>query len=212
MKFVPQICAGVLAAALMTSAAHAAVTRYDITATASGTLNGVAFTDQSLDLVLMGDPATLTQQNPFPGFIFEEINPLVSVEAEIAGVGNATLNVATRLGMADAGSVENTLFLAPADGLSFDLVDMVIPSDFATFSFQGPLAPVDAVPFLADFGNFQNVKTSLGLLTFTDASNAALSISAPAPEPATWAMFLTGFTGMGILLRRRQSQGHRHVA
>jgi hypothetical protein len=207
MKFVPQICAGVLAAALTASAAHAAVTRYDITATASGTLNGVAFTDQSLDLVIMGDPDTLAQHTPFPGFTFESINPLASVQADIGGVGNATLNLVAALGMADAGSVENTLFLAPADGLSFDLVDMTIPSDFSTFSFKGPLAPVAGLPFLVDFSGFQNEATSLGPLSIASVSGAAFSISA-APEPATWAMLLAGFAGTGMMLRRRRRAAH----
>jgi hypothetical protein len=67
MKFSPQICACGFAAALMASGANAAVTRYDITATASGTLNGVAFTGQSLDLVILGGSRYPDSTQSVPG-------------------------------------------------------------------------------------------------------------------------------------------------
>lgn len=49
--------------------------------------------------------------------------------------------------------------------------------------------------------------TGLDIITlaYNASSNAVLYSTGAIPEPATWAMMLTGFFGMGALLRRRRN-------
>jgi len=192
--------ASLAAALVLAGSAGAAVTRYDITATMSGSLGGVAFTDQTVDFKFFGDPATLTEQSPFPGFTFKSIDPLVSTEADITGFAGAVLTETTRVGIADISGPNNTVFLAPSGGIGFDLFDLVLPVEYASFDFKGPLAPTHDM-FGTGF-TVDNVATSQGALSITSATNTTFSITPVAvPEPSTWALLLSGFLGVGAMLR-----------
>jgi hypothetical protein len=61
---------------------------------------------------------------------------------------------------------------------------------------------------VSSFYLWNNVGTGAIHLTNTDGwSNAVLYTSgAPVPEPATWAMMLLGFAGIGISMRRRRAK------
>ncbi|HEY3949162.1 PEPxxWA-CTERM sorting domain-containing protein [Phenylobacterium sp.] len=188
--------------------AAAAQMRYDITFTDTGTLNGVAFTDQSVDISMIGDPGALTPQTPFPGFTVETIDPLVSATVSIGGGPAATFDFATRLGLTtvDNGGFE-TLFFSRTGVLGSDIADLVLAVDPATFDFSKPMAPL-ATPFpLFDTSTDTTpIQTSQGVLIFTDQAPATDGTFAIAgvPEPAAWALMLTGFFSAGAALRRRR--------
>lgn len=60
--------------------------------------------------------------------------------------------------------------------------------------------------------NFSGYDATPGVFTFTAQGNqissfSAAAISAPVPEPGTWALMLLGFGAVGYSLRRRRSVG-----
>jgi len=91
------------------------------------------------------------------------------------------------------------------------------------FTYNGPDFQTSGGPFVSlttlaglsalsiygdsDFGAFSAVAVrNAGTTTGTLAYNVGqVSVPSPAPEPGTWALFLTGFTGLGIMLRRRRT-------
>lgn len=83
----------------------------------------------------------------------------------------------------------------------------------ASFSFTGPMATVPVYFQLSTQGslglaNFSNTATiTLDALpngvSFTSASGDFLADSGAIPEPSTWVIMLVGFSGLGVLARRR---------
>ena len=59
-----------------------------------------------------------------------------------------------------------------------------------------------------DAGTYSNLPEGQRMLADNLTVNATvLSAIAPVPEPATWAMLIAGFGGVGALMRRRRSVG-----
>lgn len=84
-------------------------------------------------------------------------------------------------------------------GLTGDFLDCNGNAAFATYDLMNNLSP--------KLGNFQNVapegvQTTGGYLIFTAVDS--LAFSATVPEPATWALMLAGFAGLGGALRSRR--------
>ena len=72
----------------------------------------------------------------------------------------------------------------------------------AASNFDSYDAVSDTGPFSIDVLKFDDLQTKAGPDIFFDSINRA-TFTAFVPEPATWAMMLVGFGGLGALLRRR---------
>lgn len=100
-----------------------------------------------------------------------------------------------------------------------DLYNIVISSStpgitFSSATISGPGGVLSLLPF-PDSTSLKLANASLGIgsYTFAFAGNNAnvggaltgnVTISAPVPEAATWAMMILGFGAMGIAIRRRR--------
>jgi hypothetical protein len=56
---------------------------------------------------------------------------------------------------------------------------------------------------------FRGIGTGSSTVNLTPNRAGAPPISAPVPEPATWAMMMLGFGGLGYTLRRKSATGPR---
>jgi hypothetical protein len=127
-----------------------------------------------------------------PGY--EVIDPLLSASVAIPGDGTATLSIATRLGL---NSGNDAVFFSRSPGGS-DLFDFYLSaSDAAAFNFQAGYGPVTGTGVFA-LNQFQAVSTNEGPLTFNTSGDVQFWSSGAVPEPATWAMMLAGFAGLGF--------------
>ena len=202
---------GAVVAALACGSARANVITYDLTGTASYMLAGVAHSG-FVDIQGVGDTTRVVSQARAGGQLLElngTLPPLnnapFAMSVTLTGVGafnvigagyvfdllNATL--------AGFGTVAGADFIYIRSAL-LDHYDMV-----------SALAPVSGVWSPAA----GSVATTGGQLSFTSLSNAQFgarvtpspaipSPAASAPEPATWALLLTGVGGLGATLRARR--------
>lgn len=173
---------------------QAATVIYTISGTGSGVLEGAAFNSAAFTFTLTGDTSTITGA---PGVM--QFSPLSSAEFVISGAGSGTFNVQTYLGQ--NGNI--IFFSQPGHGDLFDFYGPVI--DLST-SF-GPEAGINVF----GLNQFQSVSTTAGALTFNASSNVVFSgqlidTANAVPEPASWAMMITGFGAIGFAMRRRREQ------
>lgn len=186
-KLFKTLAAGLL---LVSSQAFAALINYEINGVGSGSLNGVAFNEQSFTFSLQGDTANFTS----PGF-YESIDPLNSASVSVNGVGSTTFLIPTRLGIAG-----NAVFFSREGGGGLDLFDFIIDNPVDLTTSFGPVAGYNVFAL----NQFVDVQTSLGLLTFSAADSVTFS-AAVVPEPETYALMLGGL-GMTALVARRRRQ------
>jgi PEP-CTERM motif len=183
----------VLAGAAWAGSAAATPMTYTITGEASGSLNGVDFSSTDYTITMLGDTSHLS------GNI---LDPLTSTSVDIDGVGDVTLDATTMLGVTARG----VGFLEPVGGIA-DLTDFTLST---AVNLSAPFGPVAGAPFSQQ--QFNNVASSGGLLTLThgsgsiEFSGAVTVASKPGvPEPASWALMLLGFGGLGAVLRHRRA-------
>jgi hypothetical protein len=174
----------VAATATIGSGASAAIVDYYISGDGSGVMNG---TDWSgvFTITLVGDNSTVSGN---------EIDPLLSASVAIPGDGTAILSIPTRLGI---NTGNDAVYFSRSPG-GEDLFDFYLsPSDAAAFNFQAGYGPVTGTGVFA-LNQFQNVLTNEGPLTFNTSGDVQFWSSGAVPEPATWAMMLAGFAGLGF--------------
>lgn len=199
---------GAVVAALACGSAHASVITYELTGTASYTLGGVAHSGL-IDITGVGDTAGVVSQ-PRPGGKILELNgtatgldaapfaisiSLTGVGAfDVVGTGYVFDLLNGTESFAGFGGAANTDFLYVRSALlsSYDLASALTP---ITVNWIDP--------------GGSGVLTTGGQLQFASISNAQFSArvdraagpAGAAPEPATWAMMLLGFSGLGAALR-----------
>lgn len=88
--------------------------------------------------------------------------------------------------------------------------------------FRDFIAAINATPYFGPGGyTEQNVRLSLsqslgysvaGGSSYGSAGLGTFSVTAPVPEPATWAMMIAGFGTVGLAMRRRNSKIKASVA
>lgn len=187
-----------MAVAALTGAAWAAAAAatpmtYTITGEASGSLNGVDFSTTDYTITMLGDTSHLSGNL---------LDPLTSTSVDIDGVGDVTLDATTALGVTGRG----VGFLEPVGGVA-DLTDFTLST---AVNLSAPFGPVAGAPFFQQ--QFNNVASSGGLLTLTHGPGSiefsgAVTVASPGvPEPASWALLLVGFGGLGAVLRRQRAQ------
>jgi hypothetical protein len=181
-----------VAAGALSTEASATLITYTETVDATGSLNGVAFTDDLLTITAVGDtssiiggsgvfvsilPTDFTLSGGGSGAFTDTIQVVSNQNTKVAGFGDNTTN-------------EAILFTANGVFASYDLSTVIGPVSGGSV-FNG------GVPFATSAGNLV-INSVSGNATFTASTGAV-------PETSTWAMMLIGFAGLGFAgYRQRQ--------
>jgi hypothetical protein len=183
-----------LGLALAASAAQAATATYTIAGEANGTFNGADFRGDGFVVTLVGDPALITDVANF-----QFLSPLTTATIELDGLG--TFNLLDPIAFGEtingAGAMDQMepqlrnifLWSAPA----FDITHSFGPVDTTSSEVIGDVIPTSGGDLAF------NLTTEGPTLTITGV------VTGGVPEPAAWTMMLTGFAGLGALLRRRRA-------
>lgn len=168
------------------SLAQAAMLNYSISGTGSGSLGGTNFRDANFTINMLGDTSL------FNGL---DINPLISSSVSIGGLGTTTISEGTRLGIFGSG-----IFFSRSSGL--DLFDFYLAAPVDLTQTFGSVLGTGVFAL----NQFNNVGSSLGLLSFSSSSNVLFQASnnvSTVPVPA--AVWLFGSGLLGLLKTRRKS-------
>ena len=190
MKLGLLVAAATLALAMPLVSAQAATMTYTISGNGSGNLGGTAFNNADFSFTLVGDTANLSGN---------ELNPLSSATASIAGFADTTFLISTRLGQ----SSFNAVYFSRTSGL--DLFDFSLAGPVDLGTDFGPLTGTSVFTL----NQFQGVATSGGALSFNASSDVQFSgtgaVTPGVPEPASWALMIAGFGLVGASMRRRRA-------
>lgn len=147
-----------------------------------------------------------------------------SSTSEVAAGG---LNVTQSQGQARISGVDGDLTqltISLMSGFSFSAIEFnlnAVASGFATLVFSGidgtlstQAITASGQNFFAATGNFNTVTISstVQLADVRQIRVTANAVPAGVPEPATWAMMLVGFAGIGVSMRRRRPAMLRQAA
>ena len=144
----------------------------------SGAVSQTLETSKTVDLGVSDGPATVPPFNFGGGVLHRTTYQETTIHRAIYGALNLDLDFdATSLAQVNSMGVAFFTLGASPGGFDFNLGGFVPPSQFSR----------------------QDVS-----LTFDLAQTGGPPLSAPVPEPATWAMMLMGFGGLGAALRRRR--------
>ena len=160
---------------------------FSFTGVGSGNLDTTVFTDSLFEVLISADTDDM--------YISPLGNPRIDAPSgtiDISGIGIGTF--VNPLYVFDN---QTTATVGFGNSIQYDLVDLcVVGVGLDTYDLTTPFGPItDLDPF---FGQFNNVKLSIGSLTFTSMSYGTF---AAIPEPGT--VLLVGLGGLALLRRRR---------
>jgi hypothetical protein len=192
------LAVAVLAGGWATSAS-AAIIKYRLGGTASGTFDGTPFTDMNVATVAVADTSTLTSYMGVAQVVF-----LTSADLATQGHASQPLAVGPGTFFALGTGSNGNLAAFGHGGLASPQIDILMSSPgFVGWNGVSPLGTIKIdVQFTSPYPvslTLANGKTVL----FSAFNNPTFSASAP--EPASWAMLLMGCVGMGGLLRLRRT-------
>jgi hypothetical protein len=178
------------------------ILQYTFNGTATGTLNGVAFTAQSLTITTIGDAATVidtagTYTLPVAGS---------AAAFTIGGVTSGLFLDATQVfdnnpnavaGFSDEGAL-----------LCCDIVQIydgsIGSTAYATYNLQSPIAAQSPEALDPSTADWVGLKTTLGNFTVTSYSNVTFTVTAAAvPEPSTFALLAASLAALALIARKR---------
>ena len=188
-RIVPAVVLGIASIFIAASPSFGALITYTEQATASGSLDGISFTDAAVVLTMNNDTTNVTNSGP----------------GDFENVGTATVSVGggPALAFTHPTQVFSTQSV-PAVGFEDLAVDDILDNfsaPFATYDLTTSIGPIVGSGAIDPGSSFATtggafVLTSVGDATFTASTNAI-------PEPSSWAMMLIGFAGLGYVGCRR---------
>jgi hypothetical protein len=191
-------CAAILAA----TSAHAVVIDYVFTGVADGTLNNVAFTNAAFTITEVSNTST---EGDFGG---GEISNTSTSATFTVGASSGTLTGTLNEVVDNQNSGQGSMIFGQSNSMGFAGEGL----DNSFFETYGLTTATSVIPGDPPSFQSQTYTTSLGNLVFTSASSANFQAVIPSaggvPEPASWALMLVGFGGVGSILRsvrRRRS-------
>ena len=152
-----------------------------------------------------------TPSTPTGTYIFGLGDPNISIDYSFSNMLTGSvqlLNLLTgqsaQFNVPFVGSLNNSLF-QDSQRLSFGFLNGSTPANEALFGNLGFNANVD------DTYQINLIGTNAGG-THTDTFFVQLGNGAPVPEPATWAMMMLGFAGIGMALRTKRTSKLAQIA
>jgi hypothetical protein len=171
----------------------AAPLEVDISATGTGTIGGVPFSNSIFLIRMYAD--TANRQLVQPGIY--HISPVAS-SIEIWGIGTASFTLGTRVFVNNPNQIAG---FSRAGTTGSDILD-VDGSAFSTWDLLSDVGPVfDATPH--PVSQASGLATTLGTLNFTAYSNSTFTANV-VPEPGAVMLLILGLA-VGVLDRRRKS-------
>ncbi len=181
-------------AALTARRAEAETITYTESVTATGTLDGMAFSGQTLTFTGVGDTSGIF--SPTSDVFANDVSATVSV-----GSTSDSLVDSIQVFDAQRGSVFGFSDVSHRE----DILDTQA-SAYATYDLGGPLGPV---PGTVNFASNQIFTTANGFLQITGTSDpVTVTVTvASVPEPSSLVLAGTGGLGLLALARRRRARG-----
>ena len=198
-KFMKHALIAALALGAIGSAAQAAPVIFNMSGVWQGTFNGVAFTDTAFTFLGVGDT------NDIVPLGLGETMALQSASVTLDGFGTFAMLNPTEMTHSLVGGGFYFNQYTPA------LRNLVIVDGPLGNSLGTSIAPFidtfeeiigDPVPTT---GGILKFKLTVGDTPITFSSQVYPDRTGAVPEPASWALMLTGFGSMGALLRRRRA-------
>jgi hypothetical protein len=168
--------------------AQATPITFSFTGVGSGNLDTTVFTDAAFEVLISADTDDVSYDIYGPDIpIIEDLSGTI----DISGIGIGTF--VNPLYVFDN---QTTATVGFGNSIQYDLVDLcVVGVGLDTYDLTTPFGPItDLDPF---FGQFNNVKLSIGSLTFTSMSYGTFTAI---PEPGTVLLVAVG----GLVIRRRK--------
>jgi hypothetical protein len=203
-KFMPLLVLGIVGTIPAVSSAVAMPITYTEQATATGSLGGVMFTDESVLLTMGSDTNNVI--NPVMG-IFENVtNALVKATVSVNGASAVTFtdSIAVFVSQTPAppGSLAQAGFADLTVGL--DILDTANAA-FSTYDLKSFIGPITGSPANIDFD--QSFPTTGGAFILTGVSGPTSIFTASTttvPEPSTLALMSVAVGGLSVIRRRRK--------
>jgi PEP-CTERM motif len=197
-RIVPAVVLGIAGIFTAASPSFGAQITYTLQAIASGSLDGISFTDASVFLSMNNNTTNVTGGPSF----FENVG---TTTVSVGGGSAVTFTDPIQFF-----SNQSLTAVGFEDQSSDDILDSVSAS-FASYDLKTSIGPIVGS---SEFDPSSSFPTTGGAFVLTSVGESATFTAATSaiPEPSTWAMMLIAFAGLGYAGYRRARAAHATLA